>query len=551
MSFKSLKYCFHSIISLCIGYFLLGANLSYGQMGQNLFMVNPKAISLGNAVTADPPGIDSIHFNPAGLARLKGRQYLLKGAIGIADIKGKFTVSDEYEEVLDQLSDEARAGIVDPAANSESSIDSFAVYLPGVGITPIPFTGGGPLGGASIQPAGSKMTFATAVYPSFLLGVVRDDDDPGRFAGKKLAITRLTFFSPSVGYQLTDTIALGASVGFSYMGFGLELDYRANNGFMGGVYELVEDACNSGGGINNLVNLCEGSISPFDELFNLQVDVDKMVSITFNFGVLWEITPWLTWGLAYQSEAKDRMEGTIALDFSPNLVAFYGGVADGAQEGFTGLDSFTKYIIDGLLGLPANGLVESDAALELTLPQHLSTGISLMLTPRLKVNVDVKWTETSKWEAFSFEILDTIQALDFIGQFGIEGISGNNITFPRGYEDTINWGIGAEYALTDELKLRAGYEPRKAGIPDDKLDFLVPLGDMDLFSVGASYALDSYSNVDVAFAYAKSHQKIPVGSSDNGNKITNDDFVYQPYAGLHTESIIEIILLEISYESSF
>src|SRR5476649_305122 len=30
------------------------------------------AMALGNAVTADPPGIDSIHFNPAGLARMTG-----------------------------------------------------------------------------------------------------------------------------------------------------------------------------------------------------------------------------------------------------------------------------------------------------------------------------------------------------------------------------------------------------------------------------------------------------------------------------------------------
>jgi hypothetical protein len=29
-------------------------------------------MAMGNAVTADPPGIESIHFNPAGLARLTG-----------------------------------------------------------------------------------------------------------------------------------------------------------------------------------------------------------------------------------------------------------------------------------------------------------------------------------------------------------------------------------------------------------------------------------------------------------------------------------------------
>src|SRR5690606_36495113 len=45
---------------------------------ENLTMGNAKALSLGNAVTADPPGLDSIHYNPAGLARLDGRQYNLK-----------------------------------------------------------------------------------------------------------------------------------------------------------------------------------------------------------------------------------------------------------------------------------------------------------------------------------------------------------------------------------------------------------------------------------------------------------------------------------------
>src|ERR1035437_9432576 len=35
-------------------------------------LISPTAMSLGNAVTADPPGIESIHFNPAGLARMTG-----------------------------------------------------------------------------------------------------------------------------------------------------------------------------------------------------------------------------------------------------------------------------------------------------------------------------------------------------------------------------------------------------------------------------------------------------------------------------------------------
>ena len=47
-------------------------------VADSLTIGNAKALSLGNAVTADPPGIDSIHFNPAGLARIKGRVLQLK-----------------------------------------------------------------------------------------------------------------------------------------------------------------------------------------------------------------------------------------------------------------------------------------------------------------------------------------------------------------------------------------------------------------------------------------------------------------------------------------
>ena len=56
----------------------------------SLTIGNAKAISLGHAVTADPPGIDSIHFNPAGLVKLKGRQSHLKVVAGTFSIDMEF-----------------------------------------------------------------------------------------------------------------------------------------------------------------------------------------------------------------------------------------------------------------------------------------------------------------------------------------------------------------------------------------------------------------------------------------------------------------------------
>ncbi|OUR92572.1 hypothetical protein A9Q81_16515 [Gammaproteobacteria bacterium 42_54_T18] len=515
-------------------------------MAQNLMLGNAKALSLGNAVTADPPGIDSIHFNPAGLARLKGRQRQLKFILASADISGEFSTNEGYNDLIANIATNPDGSpiTVDSAADSKSGIETFAIYLPGSGITEIPFAAA-PLGGISISPPGSNMTFATSVYAPMILGLTRDEDDPGRFAGKSLAFTRLTFFSPSIGYQVTDTIAVGASLGFSYTGFGLDLDYRAPNYSVGALNGVLNAYCDDPDLVSAL-DLCSGQITPFDTIFNLQVDVEKAVSFTYNFGVLWEVTPWLTWGLAYQSEANDTLEGDIAVEFAPEIVSLYNGIAN--------TDNFIGPIADAIVrgvSLPENGRIESKGRVNLVTPQHLSTGISLMLTPRLKINVDVKWTETSKWESFRFEYDEDIVILGLLGTLGVSGVEINALDIPRGYEDTINWGYGIEYQYSDSLKLRFGYEPRKAGIPKDKLDFVLPLGDMDLYATGFSYKIDSESTFDMAFGYTKSEQNIPAGSSTNGNDTRADNFVYNPYAGLDVKTVLEVFMVEMSYESHF
>ena len=548
MDFKSLRICLRSFFSFIVFFVLFGAEVSYGQMAQNLMLGNAKALSLGNAVTADPPGIDSIHFNPAGLARLKGDQIQLKFILADADIRGEFSTNEGYNDLVSNIPknslDEPIA--IDSAADSESEIETFAIYLPGSGITEIPFAAA-PLGGISINPPGSNMTFATAVYAPMILGLTRDENDPGRFAGKSLAYTRLTFFSPSIGYQITDSIAVGASLGFSYTGFGLDIDYRAPNYSLGALNGVLNAYCDNPDLVAAL-NLCSGQLTPFDTIFNLQVDVEKAVSFTFNFGVLWEVTPWLTWGLAYQSEANDTLEGDIVVEFAPDVVNLYNGIAQ-SNEG-TIVGDIGEAIVRGVT-LPKDGRIESKGRVNLVTPQHISTGISLMLTPRLKLNVDVKWTETSKWESFRFEYDKDIIILGLLGAIGVNGVETNALDIPRGYEDTINWGYGLEYQYSDNLKLRMGYEPRKAGIPDDKLDFVLPLGDMDLYAVGFSYAMDSESTFDMAFGYTKSEQNIPSGSSTNGNDTRADNFVYNPYAGLDVKTVLEVFMVEMSYQTHF
>src|SRR5699024_8398892 len=73
--------------------------LSYGahaQLAQNL-TIHPKALALGNAVTADPPGIMAIHYNPAGLTKLEGRQLEVNLMSIYMDIDADFNAPEGYE----------------------------------------------------------------------------------------------------------------------------------------------------------------------------------------------------------------------------------------------------------------------------------------------------------------------------------------------------------------------------------------------------------------------------------------------------------------------
>ncbi|OUS29469.1 hypothetical protein A9Q99_08905 [Gammaproteobacteria bacterium 45_16_T64] len=507
-------------------------------MGQNLLIGSAKAISLGNAVTADPPGIDSIHFNPAGLTKLKGRQRQLKFIVGDIVVEAQFDSNPEYDALL------AQYNLEDPMANSSSEVKNFALYLPGLGVTEVPVVAA-PLGGASFSPADSNITFATAAYAPLMLGYTREDDDIGRFYGASMGLSRITFLSPTIGWKVTDALSLGAGIGFSYFGVGLSLDYRAPNAFVGALKGATDDICL--GADNGFVfegvplDLCGGSVSPFERVFTLEVELEKTISTTFNFGLLWEPTEWFSFGLVYQSEANDTLEGDINVIFDDQLVNLFQGLADS--------NVLAAGLID-YLGVTKNGgRLESTGSINIILPQHIAAGVSLQLTPSIKINIDYKWTETSVWQEFNFKTDEKLPVLELLQS--IEGVEPDAIVIPRGYEDATNWAFGIEYQYSDSTALRFGYEPRDSGIPDDKLDFLIPMGDFDLYGIGFSHTLVDGAIVEFALAYGRSEQYIPAGSSTNGNNYNPDNFVYNPSAGLDVTSVIEFTIVEMSYQSEF
>ena len=68
---------------------------AFAHLGLNL-SVDVRSLTMGNAVTADPPGISAIHFNPAALTKLKGLQTDVQGLIANFDVQREFSAPAGY-----------------------------------------------------------------------------------------------------------------------------------------------------------------------------------------------------------------------------------------------------------------------------------------------------------------------------------------------------------------------------------------------------------------------------------------------------------------------
>jgi long-subunit fatty acid transport protein len=124
---------------------LLVSASAQAQLAQNLTIGNPKAMAMGNAITADESGIDAVHYNPAALTKLKGRKTTVKFITAVMDIRADFDAGPNYGTEFFGASN-------DPVANSSSRTTTPALYFPGLGgATELPLLFA-PLAGLSICP---------------------------------------------------------------------------------------------------------------------------------------------------------------------------------------------------------------------------------------------------------------------------------------------------------------------------------------------------------------------------------------------------------------
>lgn len=125
-----------------------------------------------------------------------------------------------------------------------------------------------------------------------------------------------------------------------------------------------------------------------------------------------------------------------------------------------------------------------DIEADVKLPESVSVAMSHQFTPRLQLLADYTWTG---W--------------DSIQEIAIDYKAGGNVsTLELDMHNTWRVGVGMNYQLNDAWKLRAGIAYDRSAIRHGRTPRL-PDEDRLWFAVGAQWALNKATAIDVGYAY--------------------------------------------------
>lgn len=164
----------------------------------------------------------------------------------------------------------------------------------------------------------------------------------------------------------------------------------------------------------------------------------------FTAGVTLTPTPTTTIGVGYRSQINQKIDGTLAI----------------------------------------SGAGSAPASTTVNLPGTLSVGLRQQLTPQLTGLATVEWTNWSR-----------------IGTSVVPAPPFPTTTIPFQYKDGWFLSVGAEYMMTEAMKLRAGVGYEKSPITDDVRIPLLPDNDRFWVAIGGSYQWSPKLSFDLAYSH--------------------------------------------------
>lgn len=549
-------FCFQRSLKQLLLVILAGfLSLSVHAQVFNHLSIDPEALSLGNAVTASPPGLSAIYYNPAALAFMSGRRSELSLQSQFLSMDAQFTAAGDYQR-LGYEDDPIVCANANPDGScaafktGHSKIDRIQLYLPvsddRVSLS-APWQPPLPVNLAwSWQKPTSRWTFATAFLAPTLFGYARESGDPGAYWGKQFTFEKLTYLSPSFAYRVSSHWSLGASLHLSYNALMLNSDIRQANDPAAIWRELSNVVCDDAlvsqeGATEGLAGFCQQGISPFLPMANIQLESKNSLTPTLHLGILWQPSSTFAWGAVWQSGASLRLSGDMKVDYADGLVDAVNSVAS----------SNSGSLLTEALGI--NPFIEDKEYGHATVlwhdPAHFQTGIQWRIHRTLQINMDMGWTDYKALNQLTI-LLDKPFELASFGGIPLSSEE-NGLVLPLGYQSAKSWGVGVKYFASHRLYYRLGFEARESPMKQDQFNLLIPFGEVHLVGMGASYQWDRQTRLDLSFAFLTSKTTLPANSRCNLNCEEWGGGSYNPYAGLEVESNTHMSFVGFSIRNVF
>lgn len=428
----------------------------------------------GSAAIAKDASV--VFFNPAGMSRLDRSQ----GSFGFTflNLEGEFKNGE----------------LINPAGASSNTVEA-GVYNDGGDFMPdkvIPF-------GYYVRKLDEKMAVGLGIFAPFGTST---DYAQGSLASGFADETMLSAIDiqPTFSYQLTDTFSVG---------LGLDIVYA--KGVLSKELDLLPYVP-AGHPAAALLN--NEAYKGYENTFEVSGDD---IALGWNFGLMWDVTPVTTLGLAYRSEIEFELEG------------------DSEFKESTGVKVFNKktFNVDTIPFVPKQA-----SRVPLTGPQSATLSVAHQFNDRVLLLAGATWTD---WSSFKyFDIIGTepglISAVSDLGENYIGHIV-------EKWRDTVAVSFGAEYMLNQNWTLRAGYAFDESPVKEMYRTARVPDNDRQWLTAGATYNLNPRWSFDAALAY------LFIGTSklNEFNRNLNDEVV--PPANLKGE--YDINALGISFQANY
>jgi long-chain fatty acid transport protein len=288
-----------------------------------------------------------------------------------------------------------------------------------------------------------QIKFGLEINSPFGLQTNYDPNWIGRFQAIKSSLQTVNV-NPAISYQINDSVSVGAGVSYQHITGELSggVNYAAvSYGValkLGATPTAAYNAGLAAAGVQG-VSTVKGNSDSYG--YNL--------GALFNFGTETRV------GLAYRSQVKQSLSGTVNFSNVPTALATVPQIANG------------------------------NIKLDVTLPDSISTSIVHQVNPKFDVMADVTWTG---WSAF--------QSLNVIRS---DGSTLSSTT--ENWKDTWRVSAGTTYRYNENWTSRFGVAYDQSPVSDAYRTARIPDQDRTWLALGGQYKPTKSSSLDFGYAH--------------------------------------------------